>query len=89
MRGTDAGCARAAGRVAAVPPPSFGGSPDGLLRYFRHVLRAVRLPRQNGVLEQHHGRIPEAARTLGIQRTNLYRKTKQLKVHPVTSRRPS
>jgi hypothetical protein len=45
MCGTDAGCPRAAGRVAAVPPPGFAGSPDGLLRYFRHVLRAVRLPR--------------------------------------------
>lgn len=41
------------------------------------------------VLEQHQGRIPEAARTLGIQRTNLYRKMKHLKVHPATSRRPS
>jgi two-component system nitrogen regulation response regulator NtrX len=33
------------------------------------------------VLKQHQGRIPDAARTLGIQRTNLYRKMKQLKVH--------
>jgi DNA-binding NtrC family response regulator len=32
------------------------------------------------VLEQHHGRMPEAARALGIQRTNLYRKLKRLKV---------
>ena len=33
------------------------------------------------VLEQHRGRISDAARTLGIQRTNLYRKMRSLKVH--------
>ncbi|MCU1386011.1 MAG: nitrogen metabolism transcriptional regulator, NtrC, Fis Family [Acidobacteria bacterium] len=33
------------------------------------------------VLEQHRGRISEAARTLGIQRTNLYRKMRSLKVN--------
>jgi len=32
------------------------------------------------VLEQHRGRISEAARALGIQRTNLYRKMRALKV---------
>ena len=32
------------------------------------------------VLEQHHGRIGDAARSLGIQRTNLYRKMRSLKV---------
>ena len=32
------------------------------------------------VLEQHRGRISAAARTLGIQRTNLYRKMRSLKV---------
>jgi DNA-binding NtrC family response regulator len=32
------------------------------------------------MLEQHHGRISEAARALGIQRTNLYRKMRSLKV---------
>ena len=37
------------------------------------------------VLEQHHGRMAEAARALGIQRTNLYRKVRQLSV---TRRRP-
>jgi two-component system, NtrC family, nitrogen regulation response regulator NtrX len=36
------------------------------------------------VLEQHRGRISDAARALGIQRTNLYRKIRSLKV----SRRP-
>ncbi len=32
------------------------------------------------VLEQHHGRMAEAAKALGIQRTNLYRKVRQLSV---------
>jgi DNA-binding NtrC family response regulator len=33
------------------------------------------------VLEQHHGRITDAAKTLGIQRTNLYRKMRSLRVN--------
>jgi DNA-binding NtrC family response regulator len=32
------------------------------------------------VLRQHHGRMADAAKTLGIQRTNLYRKMRQLAV---------
>ncbi len=43
------------------------------------------------VLEQHKGRMAEAAKTLGIQRTNLYRKVRQLSVHrrsPTADRRP-
>jgi two-component system nitrogen regulation response regulator NtrX len=32
------------------------------------------------VLEQHQGRISDAAKTLGIQRTNLYRKMRSLRV---------
>jgi len=32
------------------------------------------------VLEQHHGRISEAAKVLGVQRTNLYRKLRSLRV---------
>jgi DNA-binding NtrC family response regulator len=32
------------------------------------------------VLAHHHGRIPQAAKTLGIQRPNLYRKLRRLKV---------
>jgi two-component system nitrogen regulation response regulator NtrX len=34
------------------------------------------------VLRQHHGRVPDAARTLGIQRTNLYRKLKCFRLEP-------
>jgi two-component system nitrogen regulation response regulator NtrX len=33
------------------------------------------------ILEQHHGRISDSARALGIQRTNLYRKMRSLRVH--------
>ena len=33
------------------------------------------------ILEQHHGRISDAAKALGIQRTNLYRKMRSLRVH--------
>lgn len=32
------------------------------------------------VLDQHHGRMADAAKTLGIQRTNLYRKVRRLSV---------
>ena len=31
-------------------------------------------------LERHDGRVADAARALGIQRTNLYRKVRQLKL---------
>ncbi len=31
-------------------------------------------------LEQHHGRIPDAAHALGLQRTNLYRKMRMLRI---------
>jgi hypothetical protein len=34
----------------------------------------------SAVLARHHGRVGEAARALGIQRTNLYRKVRQLQV---------
>jgi DNA-binding NtrC family response regulator len=34
----------------------------------------------SAVLMRHHGRVPEAAKALGIQRTNLYRKIRQLYV---------
>jgi len=38
------------------------------------------------VLELHRGRMPEAARALGIQRTNLYRKIRQLSVQRKNAR---
>ena len=36
------------------------------------------------VVEQHHGRIPEAAKTLGVQRPNLYRKLRRMNVSKVS-----
>lgn len=51
-------------------------TPGGSLREAREQFEREYI---TAVLEQHHGRIPDAARTLGIQRTNLYRKMKRLK----------
>ena len=45
---------------------------EARLRFERDYIAAV--------VRQHHGRIAEAARALGIQRTNLYRKMRQLSV---------
>jgi DNA-binding NtrC family response regulator len=39
------------------------------------------------VMAQHHGRIPEAAKTLGVQRPNLYRKLRRLNVPKPTRRK--
>ena len=47
---------------------------DARARFEREYIGAV--------LAQHHGRIPDAAKTLGIQRSNLYRKMRRLKVQP-------
>jgi two-component system nitrogen regulation response regulator NtrX len=38
------------------------------------------------VIQRHHGRIPHAARALGIQRANLYRKLRHLDVSPDNTR---
>jgi len=52
-------------------------APSGTLRDAR-----VRFERDyiTTVLEQHRGRISDAARALGLQRTNLYRKMRLLKI---------
>lgn len=56
------------------PSVVLGGTlKDARDRFERDYIRAV--------LELHHGRVPDAARTLGIQRTNLYRKLRQLKMN--------
>ena len=54
----------------AVEPVSYGTLKDARLRFERDYIRTV--------LERHGWRVSEAARTLGIQRTNLYRKARQL-----------
>jgi DNA-binding NtrC family response regulator len=53
----------------------YGG---GTLRQAR-----VRFEREYiaATLERHHGRISDAAKALGIQRTNLYRKMKALRLN--------
>ena len=54
-------------------PVAQGGSlREARERFERNYIKAA--------LEMHHGRVPDAARTLGIQRTNLYRKLRQLKM---------
>jgi two-component system nitrogen regulation response regulator NtrX len=45
---------------------------EARLRFERDYIAAV--------VRQHHGRMGEAAHALGIQRTNLYRKLRQLSV---------
>ena len=53
--------------------PSAGGTlRDARARFEREVISAA--------LIRHHGRAGEAAKALGIQRTNLYRKVRQLNV---------
>jgi two-component system nitrogen regulation response regulator NtrX len=58
--------------------PSVVGSGGGTLRQAR-----TRFEREYiaSILEQHNGCISEAAKTLGIQRTNLYRKMRALRVN--------
>jgi two-component system nitrogen regulation response regulator NtrX len=53
---------------------SVGGTTlrEARLRFERDYIAAV--------VRQHHGRMGEAAASLGIQRTNLYRKLRQLSV---------
>jgi two-component system nitrogen regulation response regulator NtrX len=53
--------------------PTLGVSlREARLRFEREYIAAV--------VTQHHGRIPDAAKALGIQRTNLYRKLRALKL---------
>jgi two-component system nitrogen regulation response regulator NtrX len=52
--------------------PATGTLKQARSRFEREYIAAV--------LEQHRGRISDAARALGIQRTNLYRKIRSLKV---------
>ena len=54
-------------------PVALGGTlKNARERFERSYIKAV--------LDLHRGRVPDAARTLGIQRTNLYRKLRQLKM---------
>jgi len=59
--------------------PAGGTLKQARARFEREYIAAV--------LEQHHGRISEAAHTLGIQRTNLYRKIRSLRAAHDRARR--
>src|SRR5205823_1933094 len=52
-------------------------SADGTLRQARARFEGEYI---TAVLEQHHGRISEAAKAMGVQRTNLYRKMRTLRI---------
>jgi len=55
------------------PHPALGASlREARQRFEREYVAAV--------VAQHHGRIPDAAKSLGIQRTNLYRKLRALRL---------
>jgi DNA-binding NtrC family response regulator len=56
---------------AALAPHSASGTLRAARRQFERDYIAL-------ILRQHHGRVGDAARALGIQRTNLYRKARQL-----------
>jgi len=61
-------------RVDGTEVGTAGGTTlrDARLRFERDYIAAV--------VRQHHGRMGDAAQALGIQRTNLYRKLRQLSV---------
>jgi two-component system nitrogen regulation response regulator GlnG len=63
----------------SIPAAAGGTLREARARFEREYIAAA--------LDQHSGRIPDAARMLGIQRTNLYRKLKRLKI-PIDKRRP-
>jgi DNA-binding NtrC family response regulator len=60
---------------------SLGTLRDARLAFEREYIAAV--------LKEHGWRMSEAAKTLGIQRANLYRKTRQLGIHRVKPSRQS
>lgn len=71
--------------AAGKPPYAAGGFVPTTLReakaqFEREYILAV--------LAQHHGRIPDAAAVLGIQRTNLYRKLRSLRIQEAVRSSP-
>jgi DNA-binding NtrC family response regulator len=57
---------------SAMPLDPQGSLRDARMRFEREWISAT--------LVKHKGRVGDAARALGIQRTNLYRKVRQLNV---------
>ena len=82
------------GLVQATPDPAISlrallehitlDAPNGVHPVLGASLREARQRFEReyiaAVVAQHHGRIPDAAKSLGIQRTNLYRKLRALKL---------
>ena len=57
------------------PPPAASGT-------LREARRSFEREYISAVLQRHKGRMADAARALGIQRTNLYRKLRELRLTP-------
>ncbi|MFN7983309.1 MAG: sigma 54-interacting transcriptional regulator [Vicinamibacterales bacterium] len=64
-------------------------SPAGFDATLRHARARFERDYIAAVLQHQHGRIPEAAKVLGIQRTNLYRKMRRLNLMHGKARRDS
>jgi DNA-binding NtrC family response regulator len=60
-------------RLDGQPAAGYGGT-------LREARESFERDYVAAVLDQHRGRMAEAARALGLQRTNLYRKVRQLSV---------
>jgi DNA-binding NtrC family response regulator len=60
------------------------GTPGGVSGTLREARLEFEREYIMAVLAQNHGRIPDTARILGIQRTNLYRKLRTLRVSKAT-----
>jgi DNA-binding NtrC family response regulator len=85
--------ARVRNSAIDLPDVLAGVQLDGRARPFAtlQTLREARVRFESDyiaqVVAQHHGRIPHAAKALGIERANLYRKLRHLKVGGLTSGR--
>ncbi len=65
--------------ASAAPVGGAATLREARARFEREYIRSV--------LQQHHGRMGEAARSLGIQRTNLYRKIRALNLSSLKAQR--
>jgi DNA-binding NtrC family response regulator len=66
--------------VVLDPAPAEGGPAAEQAVSLRQARAQFERAWISATLVRHHGRVDEAAKALGIQRTNLYRKVRQLKV---------
>jgi len=75
--------------IADLRPSPSGVRRAGTLGTLREARLAFEREYIATVLKEHGWRMSDAARTLGIQRANLYRKTRQLGIHRVKPSRVS